>query len=277
MKLFNNCRDIHKVYDVGKMNRDGFNPIFDMLEIDRRVGSMSRNFHNRRNFDDAIDWEQRYRLQSSSVSYILERIGPHLEMENRLGSLSPKQQLLTTLHFYSSNAFYHVMRDSHGPSESTVCQAIRRVTNALNTAMFDDVIGWPSSCDNLAQKFFNVGGMPSVCGAVDGILIPIIAPSVDQHQYVDRHKIGHSINVMAVAGPALEFFYISARWPGSVNDARVLRRSSLNDAFTSGYRPFPDAVLLGDYIYPTKRWLIPPIQSPQINAEAAFNAAQKRT
>lgn len=103
--------------------------------------------------------------------------------------------------------FYYVMRDSHGHSESSVCRAIRRVTNALNTAMFDDVIGWASSCDNLLEKLFNIGRMPSVCGAVGGILIPIIAPSVDEHQYVDRHKIGHSINVMAVAGLLSKFLY----------------------------------------------------------------------
>lgn len=82
---------------------------------------------------------------------------------------------------------------------------------------------------------------------------------------------------MAVCGPTLEFFYISARWPGSVNDARVLRRSTLCSAFDNGYRPFPESVILGDSIYPVKRWLIPPLQATSTDAEASFNVAHKRT
>ena len=129
---------------------------------------------------------------------------------------------------------------------------MKRVVTALNSILFDDIIQWPSNCGSLATQFFSIGGMPCVCGIVDGTLIPIQAPSIDEHQYVDRHKKGHSLNVMAVVGPKLQYFYISARWPGSVNDARVLRNSSLHNAFENGFRPFPRAVILGYSIYSTK-------------------------
>lgn len=62
--------------------------------------------------------------------------------------------------------------------------------------------------------------MPCVCSVVDGALIPIAAPSENEDQFVDRHEKEHSLNIMAVCGPKGEIFYISARWPGSVNDER---------------------------------------------------------
>lgn len=66
------------------------------------------------------------------------------------------------------------------------------------------LIAWPSDAEcrrNISQKFFqlHIPGVPSVCGALDGTLIPITAPAIDELQYVDRHQ-GHSINAMAVAG-----------------------------------------------------------------------------
>lgn len=169
------------------MNADGYNPVFDLLELNR-IAPRTRFFHQRRNFEEDDDWTQRYRLQESSVNYLIEKIGDRLYLTSRLGTLSPRQQLLTALRFFSSNAFYHVLRDSHGPSESTNCRVIRRVTQAINETLFDEIVQWPSSCEELPQEFFRIGGMPSTCGAVDGTLIPIVSPSVNEHQYVDRHK-----------------------------------------------------------------------------------------
>lgn len=65
------------------------------------------------------------------------------------------------------------------------------------------------------------------------------------------------------------FSYVNASYPGSVSDARVLRRSSLARIFDAGWRPFPDAFLLGDSIYPAKDWLIPMRVHPPVD-EADF-------
>ena len=258
------------------MQLNGYEPVLNLLQMNR-LQREPRIFQTRKNFDYDSDYGQRYRLQPATVDFILNRISDRILLETRQGVLSPRQQLLTLLRFVSSNSLYHYLRDSHGPSESTVCITIKRVVDAINDELFDEVVRWPDNCQNLAEDFYRVGGMPSVCGAVDGTLIPIVAPSVNEHQYVDRHKCGHSLNIMAVCGPLMEFFYVSARWPGSVNDARVLRLSTLAIDFDGGYRPFPGAVILGDLIYPTKDWLIPPLPGNVVGAEKRFNEAQKRT
>ena len=60
---------------------------------------------------------------------------------------------------------------------------------------------------------------------------------------------------MLVCDPELKFYNAYVKWPGSVHDSRVLRRSPLYALFESGFRPFPHAILLGDTGYPSLNWL----------------------
>jgi len=83
--------------------------------------------------------------------------------------------------------------------------------------------------------------------------INVYVPKEKERHYVDRHG-NHSLNVMVVCGPNYKFFYLKSNMPGSVNDARVLFKSTLYDDFQQGYRPFNRCVLLADSIYPSKDW-----------------------
>ncbi|WAR08737.1 HARB1-like protein [Mya arenaria] len=53
---------------------------------------------------------------------------------------------------------------------------------------------------SIKQRFYQVARMPNCIGAVDGTLIPIIAPRVREDIYVCR-KGYHAINVQAVVTP----------------------------------------------------------------------------
>lgn len=118
--------------------------------------------------------------------------------------------------------------------------------------------------------------MPFIAGCVDGTLIPIDAPTNDEPAFVDRFG-NHSINCLLVSGPKKEFLYVSANWPGSVHDARVLKNRVLFQRMENGWRPFPDAILLTDSAYPLKDWLIPPLRLCTNETERRFNVAHKST
>lgn len=103
---------------------------------------------------------------------------------------------------------------------------IHRITDAIIDSLFKVYARWPTDSNHIPETFLQIAGFPGVAGAVDGTLIPILAPSINENDYVDRHG-QHSINAMVVVGPDFEFFYARERWPGSVHDNRVLRNSSL--------------------------------------------------
>ncbi len=150
----------------------------------------------------------------------------------------------------------------------------------MNFEILPKEVQWPTG-DALRQvprQLYDMARMPCVSGCVDGTMIPILAPTENEPHFVDRHG-RHSINAMLVGGPGYRFYYCSANWPGSVNDCRVLKNSSLLRKFASGWRPFTNAILLGDSIYPCKEWLIPPIPEALIKSdqEKSFNASHMST
>lgn len=228
-----------------------------------------------------VDFMHRFRLSRGETERLLCRIAPLLHHSTRRSyAFSPDEQLLTTLRFLATGAYYRVIGDAHGPSESSICRNNQRVVSAINSTLFDEIIHWPSGNNELATipyRFRQIGGMPCVCGCIDGTLITIKAPSEAEDQYVDRHG-NHSLNCMVVAGPNMKAYYVSARWPGRLNDKRVLKNSPLFNAFEAGWRPFPNAVILGDSGYSLRDWLLPPIGGVNLSdEESLFNTYHRST
>ena len=158
--------------------------------------------------------------------------------------LSPRKQLLVALHWMGNGSQYHGISDMHGISKATVCRCVHRVTDAIVELLLPKVICWPDDPSALALKFFQKGGFPNVVGCADGTLVNIDAPHQNEAAYVDRYG-NHSLNVLMICGPDHEILFVNASWPGSVHDSRVLRNSSISHKFESGWRPFPNAIILG--------------------------------
>lgn len=189
---------------------------------------------------------EKFRLTPSEAEIVLQVIGDTIKHKTQKNcALAPQQQLLITLRWLSTGSPFHGIGDMHGMSKSTVCSTIRRVIDAMYYQMSRNLIKWPTNCQNLENEFLQFSSFPSVCGIVDGTLIPIMAPKDFEEQYVDRHG-NHSINVMMISGPKYQFFYVNASKPGSVHDSRVLRRSQISARLDAGWRPFPGAVILGN-------------------------------
>jgi hypothetical protein len=204
-------------------------------------------FRKRINFTFGTEQQflERFRIGTEEFEFLLNKIGQLLQHKTTKNkALSPKHQLLTTLHWLGNGGQYHGVADMHGVSKATVCRSISRVIKSINKNVFHDVVKWPENCQDIAVQFLKNGGFPLVCGCVDGTLINIDAPHQNEAAFVDR-KGNHSINCTMVCGPDYSFYFVSCRWPGSVHDARALRNSSLAQKLDSGWRPFPDAVLLG--------------------------------
>jgi hypothetical protein len=116
---------------------------------------------------------------------------------------------------------------------------------------------WPEDCSKLANQFFEIGGFPSTAGVIDGCHINISPPKKDKLSFLNHHH-STSINVLAVAGPDLSFYFVDASAPGRSHDSKVLKESALWTSMEAGERPFPGGVLLGDSGYALRDWLITP-------------------
>lgn len=122
-------------------------------------------------------------------------------------------------------------------------------------------IRWPSDTRDIAGKFASKAGFPHVKGIIDGTLVRIDAPSVDEPVFVGRDN-RHSMNVVVVSGPHHEFFFVSAKCGGSFHDSRCLQVSQLwTNWELEHWRPDNDmqSIILGDSAYPLKQWLMTPI------------------
>lgn len=227
-------------------------------------------------FQYEADFYEAFRMTPATAEDVLRIIGPDIQLSNRGGALKPHQQLCTTLHWLGQGSQYHATGLSHGIHKTTVGRTIHRVVSAINRRLFQRKVCWPSNISGVVEQFYRKANFPSVIGVIDGSLIPIDAPTTNEEAFVDR-KGSHSINCMVVCGPNLEFFYVSANWPGSVHDARVLRRSSLFRRMEEE-NIFPNGVILGDSAYPLKVWLMRPLNNdPTSEGERRYNSRLKST
>ena len=123
----------------------------------------------------------------------------------------------------ATNAFYTVLSHARGVSKQTLSRVTHEVVQIINNRYFNSVINWPTNqaaLNNIPLEFYNKGGCPRVIGCIDGSHIEILRRSKYEEQFVNRHGT-HSINCLMVCGPNLQFYFVSARWPGSVNDERI--------------------------------------------------------
>ncbi|KAI8433384.1 hypothetical protein MSG28_015424 [Choristoneura fumiferana] len=227
-------------------------------------------------FGNSAQFYEMFRMKPVKAERVLQAISSDIQQVKKGGALSPRQQLCTTLHWLGTGCQYYSVGASHGVDKSTVCRTVHRVINAINRRLFPSIVKWPHRIEDVVQKFYELYNFPNVIGIIDGTLIPIDAPTTDEPAFVDR-KGGHSINCMMVCGPQYQFFYVSANWPGSVHDARVLRRSTLYSAMEQE-NIFPNGVILGDSGYPLKTWLMTPLHNdPNSEGERRYNRRLKAT
>ncbi len=161
----------------------------DDEDDDGRLAPAPRNFRKRQ-FFELENFYERFRLTRVQAEELLGEIGPQIDRDtNQSHALCARQKLLCALRFYACGSFYYSVGDSHGISKSSSCRAVHLVTSILISKLFESMVKWPDNpAAGLAQWFYNVPrlmGMPTVCGCIKDTLIPILAPSENEEQFVD--------------------------------------------------------------------------------------------
>ena len=103
--------------------------------------------------------------------------------------------------------FFSEVADLHGISTSSVSRAIAGVIPAINRHVNN--IKFPMTNQDLLitkRKFFSLARFPNVIGAVDGTLIPVIAPSENEPDFVCR-KGYHAVNIQGIVDTDLRYLF----------------------------------------------------------------------
>ncbi|KAI4455430.1 hypothetical protein MML48_9g00003661 [Holotrichia oblita] len=240
-----------------------------------------RQLYERNNwFDDLCDvaFRKRFRISRECTLDILRQIENQLEYPyDSNNCVSPMNQLLTCLRFYSTGGHLQLVADFMNMHVSTACRIIHRVSEAI-AELYPQYIGIPQNRQQVQvvqQNFFNIAGFPKVIGTVDCTHIKIQSPGGEDGELFRNRKGYFSINTQVICDASLKMMNVVARWPGSAHDATIFNHSTVRGNFERNL--YRNCLLLGDSGYPCKSYLFTPLLNPETLAQQRYNESHIRT
>ena len=137
--------------------------------------------------------------------------------------IGAEKTLMTSLWHLANQETNQQISDRFGLTESSSLYCIRRVVQWLCSMHI--FIRWPigERLNEVTNGFKDLNGLPDCIGATS---VSIIPQNTRNWDYVNR-KSYHSINMQAVVDNKSCFTNVYCGEPGSLHDARVLRKSPL--------------------------------------------------
>jgi hypothetical protein len=115
----------------------------------------------------------------------------------------------------------NVIGDAHGVSKISVSRTNHLIAKniAENIGLYIQFPMTNTERQSVMFNFYDIKEFPPVLGEVDGTLIPIKAPSIDEHLYVCRRGF-RALNVQEVCDANNLFTNIVAHYAGSTRDVK---------------------------------------------------------
>ena len=130
----------------------------------------------------------RYRFRPSTVRMIVDEIADDIgHYTCRSYSLSPLLQLMITLRFLATGAFYSVIGDTLGVSPPYVCRVIKLLMRAICNK-FGYIVCLPmrQAMTNVKEAFRLMAGIPNIIGCVDGTFVRIRQQKENSNEFICR-------------------------------------------------------------------------------------------
>lgn len=167
-----------------------------------------------------------------------------------------------TIWYLANRETFRQIADRFNVADSAAYSTIKNVTEFLVT-LSCEYIHWPTEieAERESQIFERKKNLHHVIGAIDGSHIRINKPHMYAEDYINR-KGYYSVLLQGTVNSKMLFIDIVAGEPGSMHDARMLRKSKL---YSVAYENpevlfYNKYALLGDSAYPSLNWLITPIK-----------------
>lgn len=118
-------------------------------------------------------------------------------------AIEPTQRILMTLYFYAVGSYQRSVGQSHSfpACQQFVSKCVRQVTNPIVSSLAEQWVVFPTERQHITQikgRFMEKTRFPGVLGAIDCTHVSIVAPTGEEHNYLNR-KGYHSKNVQLVS------------------------------------------------------------------------------
>lgn len=184
-----------------------------------------------------------------------------------------EEQVRITLYYFSGISAISV---------ASVSITVRKCCKAI-TILGPKYLSLPTTTaevENCVSSFYSKHGFPQCLGAVDGTHINIRQPYENSSDFINR-KGRCSLNVQALCDFKCCLLDVDVQWPGSVHDARIFAKSSLNRKLRDGTVPKGPKIIvegkdpvpiciLGDPAYPLLPYLMKEFPSGGSNMMEQF-------
>ena len=173
-----------------------------------------------------------FRMTKGSVFALSDLLAPHVRRKYTKYQVAIPVliRIACTLFKLTHRASLFICYEMFAIGKSTVCSILRDVVHAVNDSLRYNIT-WPTG-DRLRlthEKFANLCGLLAVVGAIDGTHVSISKPRRGPANYFYFKCGGYTLNCQAVVDSEKRFLDLYLKMPGSTNDSRVLRHSSLYD------------------------------------------------
>lgn len=169
-----------------------------------------------------------FRLSRSAFQKLCQEIGPRIEKEETFAknTISVERRTALTLYYLGQGVSYRAVANQFGVALPTVCCIVHETTKAIVDLMTPQYIKFPETDVDIAatMKTFETKPLPNCVGAIDGSHIKVIRPNECATDYYNR-KGYYSILVQSICDGNGKFLSVSCGHPGSIHDARMMRRS----------------------------------------------------
>ncbi|XP_067904620.1 putative nuclease HARBI1 [Heterodontus francisci] len=215
-------------------------------------------------------------LSHETVTFLCEILAVDVP-SNCLGSHSMPVALkvIVALNFYACGSFQASMADLCGVSQAAPHHCIKVVTDALFRCANNFIcFKTDTSQAERSRGLSAIVGFPMVHGVIDCTHVAIRSPAGHSGAFINQ-KGFHSLNVQLVCDHRKRIRQVCARYPGSYQDAYILRNSQVPALFSPPDRP--EGWLLGDRGYLLMTWLMTPMRIPRGLAKEHFNVSHVAT
>ena len=259
-------------------------------------------------YDPTIPQEffrQQLRVTRNTFNQILNMLNHRLvRQQSRFRDPLPLEKILALgLYRLGHGNSYVSIGPSFNVGKATVIEAVQDVVEALYEMRNEHTKFPESEAETRAaiETFQDLSNLPNIVGAIDGSHVRIKAPKDSAVDYFSRYQ-QHDFIIQAVVNGQKLFLDFACGYPGSMHDARVLRRSAIFRGAEGGDILIAPTVningqeigpyLIGDSAYPLSPWLMKPypegtrdrdeikfnkeLSSARVKVECAFGLIKSR-